>query len=92
VCPCPHCAHFDANSTPLYLHRQLPNLPEVSMKPSQVPVQCELFTSVPAPPALASLELHHDELVELLSQLLWDVARSLEATENLEASDEQDQH
>jgi len=46
------------------------------MKPSQLPVQCDLFSSVPAPPALASLQLHHDELVELLSQLLWNVARS----------------
>ncbi len=62
------------------------------MKPSQVLVQCDLFSRVPVPPALASMEVHHDELVELLSQLLWDVARGLDAAENLEASDEQDQH
>lgn len=45
------------------------------MKPSHLPVQRDLFNSVPAPPALAGLQSHHDELLELLSQLLWDVAR-----------------
>lgn len=66
------------------------------MKPSQLPVQCDLFNSVPAPPALASLQLHHDELVELLSQLLWNVARSnsdkvLETIKTQENCHEQDQ-
>ena len=41
------------------------------MKTSSVPVQCELFANVPAVATLGILQRHHDELVELLSRLLW---------------------
>jgi hypothetical protein len=61
------------------------------MKRSNPTAQHDLFSSVPAPPALASLELHHDELVELLSRLLWQVASSPERAQLQESSDEQDQ-
>lgn len=61
------------------------------MKPSHLPVQRDLFNSVPAPPALAGLQSHHDELLELLSQLLWDVAHSAEMIKSLENGHEQDQ-
>jgi len=57
------------------------------MKPSDPPVQRDLFSSVPAPPALASLQQQHDELVELLSQLLWNVARSATGTTETEEAD-----
>lgn len=62
------------------------------MKQNHLPVQCDLFNSVPAPPALAGLQSHHDELLELLSQLLWDVAHSTpEMIKNQENAHEQDQ-
>lgn len=61
------------------------------MKRSNPTVQNDLFSSVPAPPALASLELHHDELVELLSQLLWQAASNPDPIPLQESSDEQDQ-
>jgi len=60
------------------------------MKRSNPTVQPDLFSSVPAPPALASLELHHDELVELLSRLLWQVASNPDPIPE-ESRDEQDQ-
>lgn len=61
------------------------------MKRDPSTVQHDLFSSVPAPPALTSLQLHHDELVELLSRLLWQVASSPEPAQLQESSDEQDQ-
>ena len=61
------------------------------MKRSNPTVQHDLFSSVPAPPALTSLELHHDELVELLSRLLWQVASSPDRIPPQESADDQDQ-
>jgi hypothetical protein len=61
------------------------------MKRSSLSVQCDLFSSVPTLPTLATLELHHDELVELLSRLLWEVAHSMDETMTKESRDEQDQ-
>jgi hypothetical protein len=61
------------------------------MKPSHQPVQCELFSSVSTPRPLASLQSRHDELVELLSQLLWGVIRSAETNKTTESGNEQDQ-
>ena len=61
------------------------------MKRSNPTVQNDLFSSVPTPPALTTLELHHDELVELLSQLLWQVASNPDPIPLQESSDEQDQ-
>jgi len=54
-------------------------------------VQTDLFDAAPAPAPLTSLQLHRDELVELLSQLLWQVARQAGAVQRLEDDDEQDQ-
>lgn len=52
-------------------------------------VQRDLFDSAAPSTALSSLQLHHDELVELLSRLLWQVARGADQRE--ENTDEQDQ-
>lgn len=65
------------------------------MKPSLLRarplVQTDLFDAAPAPPPLTSLQLHRDELVELLSQLLWQVASRVDVAQRLEDDDEQDQ-
>lgn len=60
------------------------------MKRSNPIVQHDLFSSVPAAPPLTSLEIHHDELVELLSRLLWEVARSAQETMNKEGRNDED--
>ena len=54
-------------------------------------VQTDLFDAATAPAPLTSLQLHRAELVELLSQLLWQVARQADAVQRLEDGDEQDQ-
>ncbi len=54
-------------------------------------VQTDLFDAVAASMPLANLQQHHDELVELLSQLLWQVASQVDVAERLEDDDEQDQ-
>jgi hypothetical protein len=54
-------------------------------------VQADLFDAAAAPAPLTSLQLHRDELVELLSQLLWQVARHADIAHRLENDDEQDQ-
>ena len=54
-------------------------------------LQSDLFDSVLPPATARSLEIHHDELVELLSRLLWQVVHEADATQRLEDSDEQDQ-
>ena len=45
------------------------------MKHSNAREQTDLFSNVPAPPALATLQLHHDELVDLINRLLWEVVQ-----------------
>lgn len=64
------------------------------MKPTQLrvrrPAQTDLFDSAGPLPTLTSLQLHHDELVDLLSQLLWQVVRDAEANPCLENGNEQD--
>jgi hypothetical protein len=60
------------------------------MKRSKQSIQADLFSSVPAPPR-ASLELHHDELVELLSRLLWEVAQATDPSMTTGSLNEQDQ-
>ena len=60
------------------------------MKRSNPIVQHDLFSSAPPAPALTCLELHHDELVELLSRLLWEVARSPDRTMIKETRDDED--
>ncbi len=54
-------------------------------------LQPDLFDAAAAAAPLTSLQLHRDELVELLSQLLWQVARHAEIAQQLEIEDEQDQ-
>lgn len=54
-------------------------------------VQTDLFDAATAPAALTSLQLHREELVELLSQLLWQVARRVDVAQRREDDDEQDQ-
>jgi DNA-binding TFAR19-related protein (PDSD5 family) len=55
-------------------------------------VQADLFDAATAPAPLTSLQLHRHELVELLSQLLWQVASRGDIAQRLEDADEQDQH
>jgi hypothetical protein len=47
-------------------------------------VQTDLFDAVPASMPLANLQQHHDELIELLSQLLWQVAGQADVSERPE--------
>ena len=54
------------------------------------PAQKDLYDSVRPPLPRASLELVHEQLVALLSQLLWEVVDSADATRSPENSDEQD--
>jgi hypothetical protein len=54
-------------------------------------VQTDLFDTPAAATPLRSLQLHHDELVDLLSQLLWQVASRGDAAQRPEDDDEQDQ-
>ncbi len=65
------------------------------MKPTQPrarpPAQTDLFDIAAAPARLTSLQLHRDELVHLLSQLLWQVVRQVDADQLPENHDEQDQ-
>ena len=59
---------------------------------TSVPVQCDLFGSVPTAPVFAILQRHHDELVELLSRLLWEVAQGVDGPDDAGESHEQDHH
>ena len=54
-------------------------------------MQTDLFDAATASAPLTNLQLHRDELVELLSQLLWQVARQADVAQRLEDDDEQDQ-
>ena len=54
-------------------------------------LQTDLFDAVAPSMPLANLQQHQDELVELLSQLLWQVASQGDIAERLEDDDEQDQ-
>lgn len=55
-------------------------------------VQTDLFDTAAVPSPLTSMQLQRDELVELLSQLLWQVASQAGVAQRLEDDDEQDQH
>jgi hypothetical protein len=46
---------------------------------------------MPAPPALATLHLHHDELVDLIGRLLREVTQGPTNRESMESKHEQDQ-
>ena len=60
------------------------------MKRSNPIVQHDLFSSVPAASPLTSLEIHHDELVDLLSRLLWEVACGAEEIMTKESRNDED--
>jgi hypothetical protein len=68
---------------------------EASMKPTpprtRPLAQTDLFDAATAPTRLASLQVHRDELVELLSQLLWQVASQADVAQQPEDDDDQDQ-
>jgi hypothetical protein len=55
------------------------------------PRQPDLFESPTALAPLTGLQQRHDALVELLSQLLWQVASQSDVVEHMEEDDEQDQ-
>jgi hypothetical protein len=61
------------------------------MKRGNVQEQTDLFTNVPAPPAAATLQLHHDELVDLIGRLLREVIQGPTTQANKENAREQDQ-
>lgn len=61
------------------------------MKHSNAQEQTDLFSNVPAPPALVTLQLHHDELVNLISRLLWEVVQAPTTQVRRENAHEQDQ-
>lgn len=61
------------------------------MKHSNAQEQTDLFSNVPAPPALATLQLHHDELVDLISKLLWQVVHGPTTQASKGSVHEQDQ-
>lgn len=54
-------------------------------------LQADLFDAATAPAPLTNLQMHRDKLVELLSQLLWRVARQADVVQRLEDDDDQDQ-
>jgi hypothetical protein len=64
---------------------------EMSMRRSNAQEQSDLFINVSAPPVVATLQLHHHELVDLISRLLWEVVRGLTAQASGEIAHEQDQ-
>ena len=61
------------------------------MKRSNVQEQVDLFSSVPAPPALTTLQHQRDDLVVLVGRLLWEVVQGPTATASKENNHEQDQ-
>jgi hypothetical protein len=61
------------------------------MKRSNAQEQPDLFSSVPAPPGLTTLQHHRDELVDLIGRLLWEVIQGPSSTATKESSHEQDQ-
>lgn len=61
------------------------------MKRSNVQEQADLFSNEPAPPALTTLQHHRDDLVVLVSRLLWEVIQGSTAMASKENNHEQDQ-
>jgi hypothetical protein len=61
------------------------------MKRCSVQEQSDLFNNVTSPPALTSLQEHHDELVDLLGRLLWEVVQGAKSQASKEGDHEQDQ-
>ena len=61
------------------------------MQRRNVQEQTDLFSNVSAPPTMATLQLHHNELVDLTSRLLWEVVQGPTAQASRENAHEQDQ-
>lgn len=65
------------------------------MKPARqrahLPMQTDLFDAATALAPLTGLQQRHEQLVELLSQLLWRVASQAASIQQTEDDDEQDQ-
>ena len=61
------------------------------MRRSNAIRQADLFNNVPAPPAITTLQLHHDELVGLIGNLLREVVQVPKVMASKENSHEQDQ-
>lgn len=64
---------------------------ETSMKHGNVQEQADLFSSVPAPPGLATLQSHRNEIIDLIGRLLREVVQGPTATPSKENGHEQDQ-
>lgn len=62
------------------------------MKHGNVQEQADLFSSVPAPPGLTTLQNHRDELIDLVGRLLLEVVQGPTATPTNGNGHEQDQH
>ena len=77
------------------IHRLQPCHTETSTKPNPLRalqlVQTDLFAASASQAPQTSLQLYRDELVELLSQLLWQVTRHTANNQQRESDDEQDQ-
>ncbi|PZP94607.1 MAG: hypothetical protein DI587_24985 [Variovorax paradoxus] len=54
-------------------------------------VQTDLFATTTVPTFPSGLQARRDELIDLLSQLLWQVVSQADAVQQLEGDDEQDQ-
>ncbi|HPO20818.1 MAG TPA: hypothetical protein PLO07_16620 [Rubrivivax sp.] len=63
---------------------------QIPLRARPLVVQTDLFDAVTVRTPLTSLQLHRDELIDLLSQLLWQVA-SQDDVQRPEDDDEQDQ-
>jgi hypothetical protein len=63
----------------------------MSMRRSNEQEQNDLFSNLPAPPAMTTLQLHHDELVDLIAKLLREVIQGQPTQASQENTHEQDQ-
>jgi hypothetical protein len=94
-CHCQRWLRYGSNSTPSYRHRLLLYHSEAPMKPprrrARPSVQTDLFDRASSVARLAGLQRHHEEFIDLVSQLLWQVASGADQTQGVEDSDEQDQ-
>lgn len=61
------------------------------MKRSNVREQTDLFSNLAAPPAMMTLQVHHDELVDLIGRLLREVVQDPTTQASKENAREQDQ-
>lgn len=60
------------------------------MKRSNLQEQPDLFSDVPAPPAVRTLQIHHNELVDLIGRLLQEVVQDPATQASKDDAHEQD--